>query len=158
MSVVRFIPSENRLSKAMSGPGGKPMSKAIADAEAGVEVLFPPGVEAIDEALDTILSALAEQGPLTVDMRETVYGAANRINAMAALFGLAGMGKAAWSLCEVLDLLDEDPPSGRPAVETHVHSLKVLRSGALLPEAETSALVAALGRLLEYIRMQAARS
>ena len=48
MSVVRFIPNINRLAKAMMGPGGKPQSEAISDAEAAVQILAPPGVEAID--------------------------------------------------------------------------------------------------------------
>ena len=50
MSEVRYIPNVNRLAKAMSGPGGKKVSQALDDADAGLAELTPPGVEAIDEA------------------------------------------------------------------------------------------------------------
>jgi hypothetical protein len=157
MSVVRFIPNINRLAKAMMGPGGKPQSEAISDAEAAVQILAPPGVEAIDDALDAILAVVAKPGPLTPDMRESLYREANQINALGALFGLNKMGKAAWSLCEVLDLLEVDLPSGRPAIDNHVRSLQILRTGPLLPEGEADALLAGLASLLEHIRMESAR-
>ena len=157
MNAVRFIPNVNRLAKAMAGPGGKLASEAIADAEAGLKILTPPGVGAIDSALDVILATAATPGPLTPEMRETLYREANQINATGALFGLTGMGKAAWSLCEVLDLLETDLPSGRPAVDAHVRSLRILRSGELLPPAEGKVLLDGLASLLAHIRTEAAR-
>ncbi len=157
MSEVRYIPNVNRLAKAMSGPGGKKVSQALDDADAGLAELTPPGVEAIDEALEAILSAVAAPGPLSAENREAIYREANRINAMGALFGLADMGKAAFSLCEVIDLLDVDLPSGRPAVDAHVRSLRILRGGGLLPTAEGEALLAGLDSLLAHIRAEAAR-
>jgi len=157
MSAVRYIPNMSRLAKAMTGPGGKLVSEAIADADAGLKLLTPPGIGAIDEALDTILATMATPGPLTAEMRETVYREANKINSTGALFGMAGMGKAAWSLCEVIDLLETDLPSGRPAVDAHVRSLRILRSGELLPEAEGQALLSGLASLLAHVRTEAAR-
>ena len=157
MSAVRFIPNMSRLAKAMTGPGGKLVSEAIDDADAGLKLLTPPGVGAIDSALDAILATVAAPGPLTAEMRETVYREVNHINATGALFGLAGMGKAAWSLCEVIDLLETDLPSGRPAIDAHVRSLRILRSGELLPAAEGEALLAGLASLLAHIRTEAAR-
>jgi hypothetical protein len=79
------------------------------------------------------------------------------VEAIGAHFGLIGMGKAAWSLCELLDLLEVDLPSGRPAVDTHVRSLQILRSGALLPKAERRALLAGLSSLLAHVRTESAR-
>ena len=157
MSVVRFIPSVNRLAKAMAAPGGKRVAQAIEDAEAGLRELQPPGVEAIDNAMAAILAAMAPRGQLTAEMREVVYREANRINALGALFGLAGMGKAAWSLCETIDIIGPGLPSARPAVDAHVRSLQILRAGATLPDAEGQALLAGLSSLTAHLRTEAAR-
>ncbi len=157
MSVVRFIPQVNRLAKAMAGPGGKKASEAIADAQAGLDTIAPPCVEAIDEALLRIEAATAAAGPLAEGRSEAIYRDANRIFGLGGLFGLDDMGKVAWSLCELIDLSAGTAPSARAAIDAHVRSLRLLRFGAL-PEVERAAVLAGLDRLLAHVRGEAAEA
>lgn len=155
MSVARFIPHVNKLGKAMSGPGGKKVSQALADADTAIQEIAPPCVEAIDEALAVIVQT-ARSGEITSETLQVLYENANQINALGALFGLAPMGKAAWSLCDLVDLCEANPPSAKAAIEAHVRSLQLLRAaGDTLSAEEQGAVLAGLERLIAHIRGEA---
>lgn len=156
MSVVRFIPQVNRLGKAMAGPGGKKVSEAIDDAQAGLDEIAPPCVEAIDEAMARIAEITAAPDPLTAAVREAIYSDANQIFSFGAMFGLEEMGKGAWSLCELIDISEQNPPSTRAAINAHVSSLRLLRAGDALPEDQRATVLAGLEQLLAHVRSEAA--
>ncbi len=155
MSVVRFIPQVNRLAKAMKGPGGKKVSEAVADAEAALQEIAPPSLEALDAALADIVVQLQPPGLPSKAVRAAIYRRANEINALGGLFGLADMGRAAWSLCELIDIAEAGPPSTRAAMDAHVRSLRLLRAGDALPEDERKAVLEGLDKVLAHVRSEA---
>ena len=154
MSVVRFIPHVNRLGKAMSGPGGKKASQALADADMALQEIAPTGLEALDEALANIIQSV-RSGETTTETLQVIYENANQINTLGGLLGLGAMGEAAWSLCDLVDLCEANPPSARAAIDAHVKSLQLLRAGDALSPAEQGAVLAGLKRLLAHIRDEA---
>jgi hypothetical protein len=145
---VRFIQNPNALGQKISSPGGNKISDAVSDAQAAVDGMAPAGLEALDRAIADIGATLGgyadAAGALPVDMLETIYRQAADIHAAAAVFGLADLGEAGWSLCELIDTGGGGQRSGQAAVASHLHSLRILRHGESIPADQRRALLQGL--------------
>ena len=148
MSFVRRTSHPNRLANFVNTPDGIPLAEALARAEAKLEEIRPPTVERIDQVLEE-LGAKAPPSPSASEIN-AIYRAANEIAGTAGVFGLPALGRAAYSLCELVDGLRTTGTWNAAAVTVHLEGLRLLRgedSGALPPEA-IAAVLAGLDKVV----------
>ena len=141
MSLVRRISHPNRLTHFVNTADGIPLAEAIAAAESKVAEIKPPGLVHID-ALMAELGAKAPADPSEVQV-ERLYRLANELAGLGAVFGLPALGRAAYSLCELLDVLGGSGSWNAAAVGVHLEGLRLLRQegmGELPPEAISAVL------------------
>lgn len=155
MGIVRVIPFVNRLAKVVAMPGGKRVADAVADANANLLTIREPCLEALDASLARIREVAATD--LSQASLDEIYALANEAVGLAGLFGLADLGKAAYSLCELIDSRPAGAGIGRQALDVHVESLRILRLGDALPAAERENMVAGLIAVVDHAK-RAARS
>jgi hypothetical protein len=123
---VRVIPYKNRLAKLIQQPGGKRIAEALADARANLDEIADLCLGEIDAAIGAIQGA-SKSPERTPESFDTVYRASNDMLGLAGLFGREDLGRAAHSLCELLDRAggwERLPPV---ALKVHVDSLALLR-------------------------------
>jgi hypothetical protein len=106
--------------------------EAVADAEAAIEAFRPEVIEDID-AMIVKLEQLSKQERPDADV---VYRCSAGIIDHAGLFGLGDVGRAAYSLCELVDRLRERGTWDTAAVAVHVGSMRLLRD---MPDGEPAA-------------------
>jgi hypothetical protein len=152
--VVRHIPVANRLAKLIHIPGGKRLSEAIADAQANVGAIKPDCVQAIDEALAEVTLLMKPASSPDASTLERLYDLGNHINGMAGHFGLEDMGKAAYSLCELIDASQENGGAERSAIMVHVESLMLLRQPEGLGEVGRKAMLEGLTKVVAHARIR----
>lgn len=125
-AVRKFAPS-NRLGALLAQPGGVTVRTALRDAETAVQ-RFRPEVLADIDARITRLEALAAE---PVPNARTIYKAAAGVIEHAGLFGMGQLGEAAYSLCELVDRLEQRGVWDAESVAVHVNGLRLLQR---LPE------------------------
>jgi hypothetical protein len=148
MSMVRRFVTPNRLTRFVNTPDGIPLAEAIARAEANVAEIKPPSLDYIDELLAEI-GPKAPANPSLAEM-DRLYTIANELAGIGGLFDLAGLGRAAYSLCELVDSFRSVGTWNAAAVTVHFEGLRLLRqeeTGALPPEAIRS-ILAGLDRVV----------
>jgi hypothetical protein len=118
----KFAPS-NRLSALLAQPGGVTVRNALRDAETAVQ-RFRPEVMADIEARITRLEALAAA---PAPDGAAIYKAAAGIIEHAGLFGMGQLGEAAYSLCELVDRLEQRSVWDADSVAVHVNGLRLLQ-------------------------------
>jgi len=158
MSAVRFIQNPNTLGQKLAAPGGRTIADVIAAGQAAVDNMAPAGLEALDRAILGIAAALQDgaptSAPVAEDALEVIYRQAADIHAAAAAFGLADLGEAAWSLCELIDTGAGGMRTGRDAVVSHLNSLRLLRQGEAMPVEQRRALLQGLQDLRLHTRQE----
>jgi hypothetical protein len=141
MSFVKRFTTPNRLAHFVNTPDGIPLAEAIARAEANVAEIKPPSLDYIDELLAE-LGAKAPTDPSLAEM-DRIYRIANELAGLGGLFDLASLGRAAYSLCDLVDGFRTAGAWNAPAVTVHLEGLRLLRqedSGAMHPEVARSVL------------------
>ena len=141
MSLVRRSSHPNRLTHFVNTADGIPLAEAIAAADAKLVDIKPPGLVHID-AVMAELDANAPTKPSAAEI-ERLYRIANELAGVGAVFGLPALGRAAYSLCELLDALRTRESWNAAAVGVHLDGLRLLRqedAGTLTPEAITAVL------------------
>jgi hypothetical protein len=151
MSTVRRHVVPNRLAHFVNTADGITLAEALARADAKLEEIRPPSLERIDEILAE-LGAKAPGEPAPGEV-ERVYRLANELAGTAGVFGLAGLGRAAFSLCELLDAYRGGAPWGAAAVTVHLDGLRLLRgeSSGALPPAAVAAVLAGLDKVVARV-------
>ncbi|WP_374469879.1 hypothetical protein [Phenylobacterium sp.] len=127
MKPANIFKYENRLAKTVVKKGGLSAEQAIAAAEERVEEVRQPTLDDIDRAMAEILAlgeGLREPEPRAL---QRMYVEANRIVAVAGVFGLGQLGEAAYSLCELISRFQAGGRYSRPMIEVHLDGLKLLR-------------------------------
>jgi hypothetical protein len=160
MSAVRFIQNPSTLGHKIAAPGGRKISEVIESGQAAVDSMAAAGLQALDNAIAAIAAALDERSTtgtaLPEAVLERIYRQSADIHASAAVFGLADMGEAAWSLCELIDTGAGGPRTGRDAVVSHLNSLRLLRQGEAVQAEHRRALLQGLEDLRLHTRQEAA--
>lgn len=151
MGIVKVIPYVNRLAKAIAVSGGKRVGDAIADANANLLTIQEPCLEALDVILGRIRELAAAPVPDPAALEE-IYLRANEAVGLAGLFGLPDLGKAAYSLCELIDSRPAGQGVGRQALDVHVESLRILRLGDAVPAVERENMVAGLIAVVDHAK------
>ena len=126
MTVITRRP-ENRLAKVVWRPGGKTIAQALDDAQANLDEIRAESLDLLRGKLDEIqaLGKKSEKNPEEGDL-QTLYGLSGEVLDIAGLFGLAELGQAALSLCELIDRLKSRKVWNWPAVQVHLHGLLIL--------------------------------
>jgi hypothetical protein len=153
MSTVKRIRVKNRLAAVVRTPGGKTVAEAVAAAEHGLAEIKDECLEALDETLARMATLAASMktspAPASIDQ---LYAFSNEVVGIAGVFSLGAVGEAAFSLCELLDGLQEAGGWNWPAVEVHLNGLKLLRAlGETIGEAEREQILAGLRAVTKRI-------
>jgi hypothetical protein len=128
VSKGRVFSYENRLASTLVQRGGMSAVEAVRSAEATVEDLREPSLAQIDASLQEIYG-LGEQMAAGVDEAglARMYDCANRVLAMGGVFGLGDLGKAAYSLCELVSRFQRLERFNAAMIRVHLDGLKLLR-------------------------------
>ena len=105
MTVITRRP-ENRLAKTIWAPGGKTIEKALEDAAANLNEVREERLAVLRAKLAQ-LQAVGRQGEANAKLGDirALYALSSDVNDIAGVFGMAELGQAAYSLCELLDNL-----------------------------------------------------
>jgi hypothetical protein len=148
MTTVRHIPYKNKLAKLIQAPGGKRIAAALAEAQANLDQIADLCLAELDKAIAAI-SLAAAAGERTPQTYETVYAAANDMTGLAGQVGRADLGKAAHSLCELLDRSGTWEGCSPVALKVHVDSLVLLRHPDVLSQEQLTDILDGLERVVE---------
>ena len=155
--VVRHIPVKNRLASLIRTPGGKKLKDALADAERNLETVRADCVNQVDHLLSEIQRLAGGGGDPDLAARERIYDLANQILGLAGTFGMASLGRAAFSLCELIDCTLDGGGCPRGEVLVHVESLQLLRYPARLGAAGEAAVLDGLTKIIRHAQARSAR-
>ncbi len=153
MSSVTITFPKSRLAKLLRQPGGKSVSAALADAEAALDLLAIPCAEALDVSLGAIDRLLAEFAAAPgAPTANALYLDVKAIIGVATTARLPDMDHAAFSLCELLDWMNNAGKWDVGAVVVHVQALHYLRQpAALAADTSVRAVLMGLKRVREKI-------
>jgi hypothetical protein len=150
--VVRHINYVNRLAKLITLPGGKKIGDAVADAETALGEIEPDCIGAIDQHLVEIAAVAAENDPAA---GPRLYALSNEIITLSWMVAMKDLGRAAYSLCELIDCSDGPGGCDRAALMVHIESLKLLRHPEGLGEAGVAAVLDGLAKVVARVRSAA---
>jgi uncharacterized protein YuzB (UPF0349 family) len=141
---------ENRLAKLIKLPGGKTVAQALADADTNLDSIRDDCLTAVDENIQRLLdSAVAVKADPSPEALAQCYAIANEVFALAGVFGMAQLGKAAYSLCELIDRSRDAGKWSNPAFDAHMNALRLLRFEPT--DADRTVREAVLGGLREVV-------
>ena len=151
MTVITRRP-DNRLAKIAFTPGGKTIAQALEDAQANVEAGRSESLETLRGKLAEIqaLGRQAEQQP-EVAVIQQLYVLSGEVLDLAGVYGMAELGEAAFSLCELLDSLLARKAWNRPAVQVHLNGLLLLADPANAAPEERRKIVEGLRQVSERV-------
>jgi hypothetical protein len=151
MTVITRRP-ENRLGKVIWIPGGKTIAQALDDAQGNLDEIRGKELDVLRAKLEEI-QKLGKQNELTPNSADigALYALSSEIIDSAGLFGLAELGEAAFSLCELLDRLRSRKSWNWPAVQVHLHGLLILADPDKIPPDARSAVVDGLRQVCERV-------
>jgi hypothetical protein len=151
MTVITRRP-ENRLGKVIWIPGGKTIAQALEDAQGNLDEIRGKELDVLRAKLEEIqkLGKKNEFKPNAADIA-ALYALSSEIIDSAGLFGLAELGEAAFSLCELLDRLRSRKTWNWPAVQVHLHGLLILADPDKTPPDARSAVVDGLRQVCERV-------
>ena len=121
---VRKFAATNRLAEMIGLPGGKSARDAVEQATSAIEQYRPEAVSDIDAWIGELEALSAQSSPEP----QTIYRLSAGIIEHAGLFGLGDVGRAAYSLCELVDRLQQRGTWDRASVAVHVGSMRLLQT------------------------------
>lgn len=149
MSEVKVHKVKHRLARQLRAGAQLSVTTALGGAKTRVKKLEPELLIAIDDEIDGMDAAAGELKAGDVLAIARLYQAANRLLGLAgAAPRLAGLGKAALSLCELLDALDGAAPADQRPIAVHIDALRILRTD--LPERDQILVLAGLKQVRSH--------
>lgn len=142
----------NRLSRLVHQPGGVTMDEAVQAADANLETIREKVVAEIEaivermQAVGTILRTGPDERAL-----EELYTLANSVVGMAGVFGMAALGQVSYSLCDLVDRMRTRKKWDGAAMQVHMDSLRLVRSGTQGDGDGHRAVIAALRQVVERL-------
>lgn len=128
MTSATFTFPVYRLAKILRRPGGKTIAAALGEAEEGLAGLQVPCLEAIDKALASMSVGLETLNKdKRADASLALYKEVNAVIGLATAAGYPEMDRAAYSLCDLLDRMQESNCLDIEAIRVHVQALHLLR-------------------------------
>lgn len=110
MTAVRFSYPENRMKKLLEEPGGLTHRDALGRAHQNIGAIRHELVAEVDRNIAELTKAAARAAANAEDMgaRRDIYTHGNVVAGLAGSCGLDDVGKAAFSLCELVDRYGTD--------------------------------------------------
>jgi hypothetical protein len=147
---VRFLKNVNRLT-ARVGRRGVSRADAVAQAEANVQTLKDSGVARVDALIETLKSLVSGAPSDPTAVCRSIYDAANSLGGIAGVFGFPAMGRAAYGLCDLMDLFEAGGPINLKALGVHLNALELFRHPASLSDAEVTATLDHMAHLRAHL-------
>lgn len=149
MSDVKVHKVRHRLARQLRAGALLSVTTALGGAKIRVKKLEPALLAAIDDEIDGMDAAMSDLGRGETAAITRLYQAANRLLGLAgAAPRLDGLGKAALSLCELLDGLGGAVPPDVRAIGVHIDALRILRTE--LPERDQIIVLAGLSQVRSH--------
>jgi len=136
-AVVHIHRPENRLSKAIEGPGGVTIGEALARAEEGLAAVREECLSSLDIKIAEIESLISTGGPLLGPNIRKIYALASEVLGEAGAFQLVELSEAGRSLCELTGVSSHDAVLDVRAVRVHVEAMKSLRRPEIAGDSAT---------------------
>jgi hypothetical protein len=130
MSVKRIYP-KHRLREFIGHRHGKRRSELVAAATTNLNSIRTASlveVGALVERIQQLGEVLRREADPA--KAQEVYDLSNEICGIAGAFGLIHLGKAAYSLCDLLDRLGAAKKWNWPAIQVHLDGIQTLRTHA----------------------------
>lgn len=127
MSLVRHIFWTNTLSEISRTPGGLDVREAVARANANLETIRGDCVANMDAALATLENCYRRGAYKSAPSRMRMYRTCYKLIGIADVAGYPAVDRAAYSLCDLLDRIEEAGPWEKEAVTVHMRALRLLR-------------------------------
>ncbi len=128
MSKIRYFFRDNPLTRMIRSSGGVRLDEAVARAEANLETIRQDCIAAIDTdiaRLERLLDKVVQRPETTVLV--DAYQRSNAVAGVAGSCGMAELGEAAFSLCDLLDRLRTAGGWNADAVAVHLNTIRLLR-------------------------------
>lgn len=151
MTAARTFKYVNRLAKALTKHSGLTQSEAIKAADGRLVQLRENTLNEIDQTVCHILDLARQVTSLDDPRVQEIYGAANRIIAMAGVFEKTELGEAAYSLCELITRFRNHGKWSAAMVAVHVDALQVMRQVQDHDPAHCTALKLGLRKVVESV-------
>lgn len=146
---ARIFKPDNRLAQVLSLTKGLTTQQALGAAADRLEYVREASLGEVDRAVQEIARLSGQVTSPDDPAAQEVYAAANRVLALAGVFGLSELGEVAFSLCELITRLRAKGQWNAPMVMVHVDALYVMRSPDDHAPERRDALRTGLGRILE---------
>jgi hypothetical protein len=146
----KFTAPVNRLKWRVSDKGVS-RSDAVRQAERNLTSIKDEGLAFVDQSLDQLERLFAASKTLSDEVAPALYETSNAIAGIAAVFGLEAMGKAAYSLCELLAGFETSGLFSRQAVKAHLDAMRILRSLSSANGKQAAVLLDNLSRLVSHL-------
>jgi len=117
---------ENRLAKVIFKPGGKSLAQALDDAQHNLDEIRGASLDLLRVKLEAIQALAQSQAAPSTATAQTIYTLSGEVLDIAGVYGLAELGQAALSLCELVDRFGARKTWNWPAVQVHLHGLLIL--------------------------------
>lgn len=123
MTEARKFKSKSNLAQKLAKPGGRTIADAVRLADCGVEAHRANGMLAVAATLSKLedLCRICEAGS-----EQAVYDQSSALLDMAGFFETGPLYSAAYSLCEMADLMLGNGNWDWPSVEVHVRVLRLI--------------------------------
>ena len=141
MTAVQIFRRENRLAKLIRKPGGISRKIAMAQAASNLGEIRDELILELDRILALIDRSATAEAANDNKAQAIIYHGSNHIIGLAEPCGIPELGKAAFSLCELVDRMTEAGAWNAVAVQVHLEAFKLLRgalTGRFRPSAEAS--------------------
>lgn len=147
---AKFSKPTNRLAWRV-GDKGLSRAEAVSQAEKNLKSISHAGLAVLDENLDQLECLFAAAQPRPETALQDMYATSNAIAGVAGVFDLANLGRAAYSLCDLLAGFETSGAFNASAVRAHLDALRVLRRLPPNARAEAGALLANLTQLVKHM-------
>ncbi|MBU2269826.1 MAG: chemotaxis protein CheE [Alphaproteobacteria bacterium] len=148
---MRKAGTHSTLASKMSRPGGRTLEEAVKAAEAGLDSHREEGMRSLAVILGQLeaVCAAREEGA-----EARVYELASAFADMAGFFDTGPLYAAAFSLCETSDRMIAGVCWRWPAVEVHVHALRLILAAGCQPTEESRLLLGGLASVVARLPKQ----
>lgn len=145
--MVKPQKEENRLARFINKEGGLRREDALLRAQDSLYMIQERANAEIDSALDRIGAMLERRGVITEKDQQELHAMANTILSLGGMFNREALGRAAFSLCELIDELGARGAWDSAAIRVHYEAMCALKGPETKQHQE--AVLAGLQRVTE---------
>lgn len=147
------VARKSRLGACVNRRDGVTFEKAVKDADVAVLTVRPKVEASIEDCIDRLALMISDLSPApTRQALKDIQALGVHIAGHAGLFDRYELGRAAYSLCMLIDELLDGAPDNLQAMRLHLQAVQLLRRPKAIAAADRVKIVQALGDLVEHRR------